>query len=558
MQKRILIVFALAAIALAAIMLLTSCSQSLDNVEVPVAVDNIDIEENDLYDKGPVKGGIVKLFSTTPDTLNPVLTQNIHVQDFLSLVFEGLVKLDKTQKPIPMLSDRWSVSTDGLIWTFHIRQGVFWHNKMPFTAEDVKFTFDIIQQADQNNVYKKKMANVAFFAALDKNNFRIHLKKPSSFTPETMTIPIIQKSYFGNEDIFKKKMKKNMEPSGTGPFKYHKGKEKGVIHLVPNAKWWNAGNGENDPGVPYVNGIDIMVYNKSVDSISAFHSGKIDVTSIQSDDFNKYIGRPDVVIRKYPGKNYEFLAFNLSRPVLKDKAVRTAIAYALDKVSLINSVAPGQAIATDIPIIPSTWLYDTGMLNYKPDKYKAREILKNAGWREKNGVFYKRLNWYKQPLKLELLVNENNETRCRAAEEISRQLKEVGIGVTVTKISWEDEWKKIKSRRFDMVVSGCKISSIPDISFAYSSYNIGAGYNIAGYKNTVVDQYLGQLSKEHNTARKKVLFTKMREIINNDLPYIGLYFNYNAILYNKRLRGDFDPSAWSRYNDITRWYIPDK
>ena len=107
----------------------TSCYNE-NNPNHPIGdLGNSDtVYSNDMMDKGPVKGGIIRLFSTRPDSLNPILSKNIYVQDFSSLIFEGLFKLGKDQNVIPVLSDKWDVSSDGLIWNFHIRENVLWHD----------------------------------------------------------------------------------------------------------------------------------------------------------------------------------------------------------------------------------------------------------------------------------------------------------------------------------------------------------------------------------------------------------------------------------------------
>jgi peptide/nickel transport system substrate-binding protein len=124
---------------------------------------NIEEKENnketeysgDIMDKGPVRGGNLRLFSTVPDTLNPILTKNLYVKDFSELIFESMTKLDKSQKPIPVLADKWEVSQDGLTWVFYLRNDVVWQDGTPFTAEDVEFTLKNILDPKVDTIYKK-------------------------------------------------------------------------------------------------------------------------------------------------------------------------------------------------------------------------------------------------------------------------------------------------------------------------------------------------------------------------------------------------------------------
>lgn len=560
-MRKVLVVITMITICLT----VTSClNDSSVNQQQPTAENIRTVPKADeVADKGPVKGGIVRLFSTKPDTLNPILTKNIYVQDFSSLISESMVKISKDQSIIPSLCDKWEVSPDGLIWTFHIRENVLWHNNTKFTADDIKFTFDTILNMNLNNVYKKNLDNVATYMAVGSNNFKIFLKKPDSYSVNQFTFPIICQNYYGNEDLAKLDSKKNMEPIGTGPFKYSSYNGSDTISLSATDNWWNKSkNEEKNIETPYISGVDIKVYPKGTDAVTAFQTRDIDAAVLPISDFSKYNGRSDLVVRKFICKNFEFLSFNLLSPIMGDKSVRQAISYAIDKVKMINDVIPGQAVASDLPIIPDSWLNTTNILFYIQDKVKAKETLINGGWKEeKTGDkvgFYKIIKGVKTELKFNILVNDFDDSRYKIADYVSKQLIDIGINVNVTRLSWDAEAKAISTRKFDMAVMGYKINSIPDISFAYSSGDILSGLNVSGYNNPAVDNILNQLKLENDLNRKKVLTTDLKNIANDDVPFIGLYFYNNAIIYSKKIRGEMNPIVWDKFNDITKWYIPVK
>jgi peptide/nickel transport system substrate-binding protein len=513
-------------------------------------------KSDDVIDNGPVKGGTLKLFSTSPDTLNPIITNNRYVEGFEGFIFESMVTLDKSQKPIPCLSDEWNVSADGLIWNFHIRNNVFWHDGQPFTSEDIEFTVDTILKNNINSVYKKNVENIANFSAVDKDDFKIILKKANSFTAELMTFPIIPKHYFLGEDILK--TGKNMKPIGTGPYKFQAYNEKKSISLIANDKWWKAREPSSSvPNAPLIDSISINIYNDGNEQLNAFQTRDVDVVSLGPEESSRYSGRTDLTIKKFTGRNYEFVSFNLSKPLIADVSLRQAIANTLDKIKIVNDLLPGEAVASDVPIMPDTWLYDTNIVSLTPNIQASKDMLLKDGWKEDNGVLYKNINGIITPLNLEILVNEDNETRVRVAEKISEQLKEIGINLTVTKLAWDDEQKLIGSRKYDMALLGWSIASIPDISFAYSTDEIATGRNIAGYSNKDVDKYLQDIILENDPNKKKALFINMKDIINAEVPYIGLYFYDNAMLYNNRVRGVMNPYVWNNFSDITQWYLPE-
>lgn len=508
--------------------------------------------QDDVIDTGPVKAGVLKLYSTIPDTLNPILTNNSYVRNYSAFVFESLVSLDKSQKAVPVLAENWEVSEDGLTWTFHLKENIFWHDKMPFSAEDVEFTLNAIITSP-NSSYKTNVNNITTFSAVGSKTFEIVLKNPNSFTAELMTFPIIPKHYLFGEELLTST--KNNKPIGTGPYKFAEFNAGKYLKLKSNENWWQGENENKDAlRLPYIEELEIRLYEKNKNSTEAFQGGDVDLLTIDRDLWSKYNGRPDIIMKRYTTNNYEYIAFNLSNKILKLPEVRQAIAYAVDKTKIINDLMPGEAIASDLPLMPDTWLNDTNAVFYSVDREKARKLLDDTGWKEINGLLYKRINGANTVLKLEMLVNEDNELRLKVAEEIKKQLKEIGIELVIKKLKWEDEVKRIEKKRFDMVFIGCQVTSIPDLSFMYSSET--GQLNISNYKNLEVDEYLKKIMIETDESVKKADYSKMKELINVDLPCLGLYFYNDAVVYSKRIKGEFSPYLWNQYSDFVRWYIP--
>lgn len=531
---------------------LTSCSLR-DSVKIEEKENNKEMGfSGDIMDKGPVKGGNLRLFSTIPDTLNPILTQNLYVKDLSEMIFESLIKLDKAQRPIPVLADKWEVSQDGLTWIFYLRNDVSWQDGTPFAAEDVEFTLKNIQDPKVNTLYKKNVEDISAFTAVNKNTIKIILKKPNSFFAELMTFPILSKRHFNGESIAVSK--RNDSPMGTGPYKFVSSDGKTLIKLKLNETWWRSA-AKKEAALPYISDIDIVLNRSSKDAINDFQDERIDLTYIKNRDFSKFSGRSDIYLKKFPSNNYEFISLNLKNAILSDKAVRQAMAYAIDKVKLIDKIIPGEAIAADLPVIPDTWLYESNALSYTASAKSARELLLQNGWREdlKTGTMYKSMGGVYRKLELEMLVNEDNDVRFRVAEMIASQLQACGITLKVTKIKWEDEFKKINNKTYDMALLGLSIPDYSDISYAFSSDSYV--FNTSGYKNPEVDGYLKQIRSENDDSKKKSMFFNMRSIISDEMPYIGLYFYNHAVLFNKRVRGELSSYQWSKYNDITKWYI---
>lgn len=540
--------------------LATSCSETLYNNPGTISDSEEYYEDYDIMDKGPVKGGTLNLFTTRPDTLNPLLTNNSYVSDFLGFIYEGLTKLDKNQKAIGMLSDSWSVSDDKLMWNFHIRDGVQWHDGQAFTAYDVEFTIQALLNAGIKTIYKPLVKNILTCAAVDSSNVKIILNKPNSFIAEMMTFPILPKHKFSQAGALN--TLEGVEPVGTGPYKYASQNEKGVL-LKQNSDWWYLKTQESD-NTMYIDNIKINIYNSKNDAMRAFQTGELDIMSIEQSDIDKYKDRSDVIIKKYPSRDYEFLSFNLNSAVMSDIYVRKAIKSAINRDELIDDILPGSAMAADIPILNDCWIYEKNT-SASTDKAPV-DILLEGGWKKNSqGEFYKTINGSRKYLKVDILVNSSNNTRVLAAKQICSQLEKAGIAAKYTEVEWNELINRINSLKYDIALTGCRVPQIPDLSYLYSkSYfptslpanNQSIG-NISGYSNINVDSCIENMFKFDSEALIKSNFSQAVQYFNEDIPYVGLYFFSNAMVYSKNVRGIFAPDTWNRYNDFTQWYKPE-
>lgn len=516
---------------------------------------------DDIMDMGPVKGGTLKLFTTVPDTLNPVMTGNLYVKDLLSLVFEGLVKLDKSGKPIPALCKKWEVSPDGLLWTFTLQDNVKWHDGIPFTAHDVDFTISTILNPSVKSIYKDNLGNVAAFSVIDNTSFRIILKEPDSFTAERMDFPIIAKHYFSGEDILKSS--RNFSPMGTGPFKFQSYEEQKIIRLQSNPLWWNGQPaGKTTPATPYLGDIEVKVYNKASEGINAFGGGEVDVATIGLNEIKKFKGRTDLMLKVYTVSSFEFVAFNTTRPGLSDKAVRQAAMLGVDRGGIINEILPGEAVVSELPVMPGNWILDQVATPSPYSREKARDTLTAAGWKSDGSVMAKSVDGTYTTLGFELLVNNDNEIRIKVADRIAEGLNAIGFKVRVRKAGWEEVLSSINSRKYDMALVGCNTKTVSDLMNLYGSNGKGSGGtasgagNIAGYSNPIVDGYFGALMREPDLVKRKGIFKDLKSVLQTDVPYLGLYHLNQSMLFSKRLKGEISPYDGVRLNDAAKWYLP--
>jgi len=530
-------------------------------------------EDGAVVDGGPVKGGTLKLFSTFPDTLDPITSKNPWLQNYFSLVFESMIKLNKNQKPIGNLADKWYTSEDGNTWTFHIRDGVVWQDGYPLTAQDVEFTIKTILERNQNTIYRFNLDNILSFTAIDRNTIEIVLKKPNAFTAELMTFPIISKRFYSKIDNNDKEVFATKFPPGTGPYSIQSYDENKCIKLTASRSWWKKKINENNE-MPYIPDLEIKLYKNTREAFSAFQMGSVDVINVDNNSIGIYSGKSDVITKKYANGEFDFLAFNLSNNTLSDKYVRQAIASSLNKSEIVGAVLPGCAVEAGMPLIPNTWLYemDEWVKSFSNNSQKTkqsdnvRELLIENGWEEYDGKLYKRIYGALRPLKFNIIVNEDNNCRVKVAEKIAEILNNTGMDVSVHKEKWNQVLKLVNSKMYDAAILGCTVPPYPDVSYLYSApYLTYQGYaassaataatNVSGFENEEVSKIIEKVFSSNNPDTIKGLYSNLKNVINDEVPYIGLYFYYDAVFYNKNVRGNLDPYLWDEYNNITEWYI---
>jgi len=519
--------------------LLSSCLNTKNEEETQEELQVEDEAQVEEYE--PVRGGTLFLHCITPDTLNPLTSKSKSVKQVLSLVYEGLVKLDQKLNAVPSLAERWEVSADALTWTFYLRKDVKWHDNTPFTADDVEFTLKTLAGVKYDSIYKQNIQQVSYFSVLDQHTIKLVLKSPNSNFVNLMVFPIVPKHQFSNIDY---------NPLGTGPYRFVEYSARKYIKFTANDLWWN----ENKPYIDYIHVRIIPDHNTA---LYALEAKEIDMVSTDIVDWEKYSSKDNLKVAEYVTNQYEFLGVNFNNKVLSENAVRKAIAFALDREAIINEVLLGHARIVDSPFNNEMWVFDSSAQVYYHDIQKARDILINAGWADSNadGIFDKVIDNMSVPLSFEVLVNEDNDIRVRTAEMIVKQLMEIGMNVRLKKVPWEDMNNLINMKQYDMVLSAMNLSGDADLSFAFHSSAIGTGTNFISYNNPQMDQLLSNALIQTTDNGRKQAFSQLNDYIIDELPYISLYLRTSAIIYNSRIKGELNPHFSNIYNDIEKLYI---
>lgn len=480
--------------------------------------------------------------------LNPLLANDTASATINDQVFNGLVKYDKDIRLVGDLAERWEISSDGKTFTFHLRKGVTWHDGEPFTADDCLFTFQRLMDPAVATPYSSNYMDVARAEAVDRHTFRVTYKEPFSPALESWAIGIIPKHLLDGKDLNTADFNRN--PVGTGPYRFQEWVAGQKLVLTANDRYF-----EGRPN------IDRYIYRIIPDSSTMFQellSGGVDMMGLNP---LQYLRKSETRrIRenyrkfRYPANAFTYLGYNLTSPLFADKPVRQALAYAIDRQSIIDGVLLGIGQPCTGPFSYVSWAYNQKVKPYPHDPERARTMLAAAGWKDadSDGVLEKN----GRPFRFTILTNQGNGERIRASEIIQRNLKEVGIDVKIRVMEWQAFLEQIDKHSFDAIILGWSMSRDPDLYDIWHSSKTKKGeYNFISYKNEEVDRLLVEGRRTFDMAKRRRIYGRVHEILADDQPYAFLYVPDSTPIVHKRFKG-IEVAPLGIMHNFREWYVP--
>ena len=502
----------------------------------------------------PIKNGVLSLYSTNPDTLNPLITKNKFIKDYAFMVFDKLVSVSDAGICKPSIATNWEQSKDGLVWIFRIRNDLKWHDDTPLVTSDIIFTIKTIIAYGDLSSYKWNVENINDISIYSQDSIKIELKIPDSFIPEKMAIPIIPQHYYTGNGLNDEA--KKFKPIGSGPFKFDTYEPAKQINLIANDDWKMYEDTPSQIKPPYIRKIKIILFDTASSQEKVMNDNKTDLTFTDAASVSKYIGRNDVNIIKYNNSQYNYIAFNVNKGIFMEKYMRQYVSRALDIQSIIKETVSNDAVYTAIPIPPESYIYGSIIKTEAFDINKSKEILMQNGWGFNGDTVINNVKGRANNIEFTILVNNDNITRVNIAEKIKANMQQFGIKVNINSVNWEQYLLIINSGSgFDMAIMGVNTPDIPDLSFIYAS---NSPFNSIKYKNDAVDKYLQDIQMTGKQEDKTGIINNIITIVQDEVPYLGLYYGNDYMVVNKRITGDIKPFESDKIYDIARWYIPQK
>ncbi len=481
-----------------------------------------------------------RALSSSPTRINPLLATDSSSSEIADWIFNGLVKFDANGSIVPDLALQWRFE-DNKTLLFSLRKGVLWHDGKPFSAKDVKFTFDFLRSKKLITPYKSDFKYVKSVEIIDDYNVRIRYKRPYFKALSIWMMGMLPKHLWEKErDPMRSRL--NKLPVGTGPYKMSKAfgiNER--ITLEANDKYYQ------HPPL-----ISKQIYHYIGDPSTAFmmlKAGKLDIGALSPLQLTRQVGddfRRKYAIYEMPSHSYTYLGFNLRNPKFKDRRVREAIALGINRQEIIDLLFFSHGLVCYGPFMPASSVYPK---DFKPQKYnpkRAKELLKSAGYDAKH------------PLEFTLITNTGNETRIYAAQIIQQQLLKVGVKMKIRTMEWQAFLNTVVfPRRFEAVLLGWSLSLTPDAySIWHSDSDKKGGFNFVGYHNQEVDRLIKESEQIVDPKAFAKKYQKIFKLIVRDYPYVFLYIPNSIVAVSRRIEG-VSPSIIGIEHNFIDWKIKD-
>ncbi len=482
--------------------------------------------------------------------LIPMLSSDATSHEIAGLIYNGLVKYDKDLNLVGDLADSWTIENDGKTITFHLKHGVKWQDGQPFTSADVLFGYKTIIDPKTPTAYAGDFLEVEKAEAPDPYTFRVTYKEP--FAPALSSwgdIVVLPRHLLQGKDITKSPLSRH--PVGLGPYRLKLWKTQERIELVANNDYFD--------GRPYLNGYIMRIIPDPATMFMELKAGGLDWMSLSPIQYQRQTDTPffkkNFKKYKYLSFSYTYLGYNLNHPFFKDKRVRQAISYAIDKKEIIRGVLLGLGVEATGPYKPDAWFYNPNVKRYPYDPRRAKKLLADSGWRDTDGDGI--LDKDGIPFSFTVLTNQGNPLRDKTAQIIQYRLGQIGIKMDIRQLEWTAFINDfIDKRRFEAVILGWTLGQDPDIYDIWHSSKTGPKQlNFIGYKNPEVDRLLVLGRRTFDREKRRQIYFKIQEILAEDQPYTFLYVPMALPIIHARFHGIKPAPAGISYNFI-RWWVP--
>lgn len=466
--------------------------------------------------------------------INPAMDEHCEIN---VLLFNGLTAHDGENQIVPGLAERWDYDEETFTYTFHIREGIRWHDGEPFTANDVKFTIEAIMDPENGSENAPNYEDVQEITVIDDKTIAFKLAEPNVAFLEYMTMAILPVHLLEGEDMQQSDFFRN--PVGTGPYKLERWDVGQSIVMVKNEDYYL--------GAPHIDTVIFKIVADDNAQAIQLESGELDMALLDPKNAEPFASKDGFVRYDMTTADYRGILFNFGNDYwTANRDLIPAVCYAIDRQAIINSVLLGQGMTAYGPLQRNIYNNpDVEHYDYNIDM--AKKVLENAGCTMGANGFYERDG---KEIGFVISVMQGEQDRIDIAMAAAQQIREAGINCTVdlpAQMDWGGQM-------------ACLIgwgSPFDADDHTYKVFGTGKGANYSSYSNAKVDEYLTLARQSSDPAVRKEYYDAFQVELANDPAYAFICYIDANYVCNAKIQGIAADTVLGHHGVGIFWNIQD-
>ncbi|GAA3994525.1 peptide-binding protein [Deinococcus rubellus] len=520
----------------------------------------------------PKLGGTATIAQNSePGNLNPLIFPTTYDTNIEELVFNALVKPTADLDFQGDLARSWTFSPDKKTLTFKLNPGIKWSDGQPLTAQDVAFTLTAIASPKYNGgafsqveilsgadaYHDGKASKISGIKVINPTTIALTTDKVYAPILATMAgIMILPEHIYGKIPVENwQKDATNRSPVGSGPFVFKQYRSGELIELAANKNYF--------AGRPCLDRL-IIRFGDANTMLAALVNGEVDAAPVPVPSVASVKDNAKIKLTTVNQLDFDYVGTNLRNPILAEQAVRTAMAYAINRKAIVTGLMSGYGSVVDTLFPKSHWAYPTNVKPIPYDPALAQKTLDDAGWKMSGGVRSKG----GQTLKFRLFYTTGNPVRERGAALIQANLRQVGIQVDLQSMDFptlvtyllpkdgQSKPRAVNASDFDLFILGFGIERDPSeyLSYFTADGQPPNGYNFTGYTDPAGGNLLMKGQETVNQAARKSLYNQFGLLMRDQLPWIPLT-QAQALYGNQTRLHNFAPDIRGVNVNVTKWWV---
>jgi peptide/nickel transport system substrate-binding protein len=516
----------------------------------------------------PVTGGIYReALIGMVNRLNPILDVNNQVdRDIDTLLYRGLIRFDSRGIAFPDLAEAWAISEDATLYTFSLREDVFWHDGEPLQSDDVIFTFSKFKDPDfPGSDDLKDLWSEIKINRLDDITVQFQLPEPFSPFPDFLSIGLLPEHILRGVsagDLIDHPF--NVQPIGTGPFKFSQFlmEENQIIGVRLQAF------DDFYEGRPYLDEVEFLFFPDEAQALQAYLNEEVlGIGQVGIDILDRVLDIPELNLHSARLPEIYLIFLNLKDPELsffEDKLLRRALLQSINRQWLIDTYRSGQGVIATGPIFASTWAYLDSLQPWPFDIQEANSLLNDLGWEIPEGIQPGSPDYIRKKddtlLTFEL-IHASSDLHTALAQAIRTSWKQVGIHVELLAVPADDiQSNYLEPRQYEALLTEIDFSPYtdPDPYPFWHDSQVETGQNYSGFSDRNIGIWLEKARTTSDLTTRADLYKSFQYRFNDQLPALLLFSPIYNYAIDSQIQGVsvgplFKPS--DRFANILGWFI---